>query len=532
MEDIMKNICVGLMFLVVINNSFAQLEAPDSVVNYDDGKYRGGYLLRCTAEGNFTNSGKREIIAFYQSKMDEYIEGKPHYVLSTVYCFILDDIENAILEKYEFDFFVTGPFSNDHNLLSMPLEALGRDIMWRGYSIGKISDFNGNGREELYLYILGGRGFFPAFFEFNPESNKFIQLLEPELSGVQVDIIKIETEKKQFDFRVGDQGNIWHSSYIWNEEQQKYIQVKGVKVVDSERPVKPEETVLPPTTQTEIVEDVVKEAIYTYDSHSEILSLWRVDFGVPEGDNWLVEWKDRDFPDGNPTFILYLIKDNKVQKDYFIGPSFITRKYTSFDIMKDIPGIHIGNNASSFYDFNEDGIEELFQYGFGGSDFLIIIKGYDAVRDEFVNYCLIPFGGYRIDPENGPAPVEFMTYKGMNGFKALYGESIVADGPNYVYEPMPDNDKWFFYTWDETTRKYVEVEEVVDEPLTVTEPIEAAVPSPAAEPEIIEDNTPAAEPVTVASNNPVFFVGIAAALLVGGILLVVLVLRKKRRKNA
>jgi hypothetical protein len=279
-------------------------------------------------------------------------------------------------------------------------------------------------------------------------------------------------------------------------------------------------------------EIVVKEAIYTYDSYSEILSLWRVDFGVSGGDNWLVEWKDRDFPDGNPTFILYLIKDNKVQKDYFIGPSFITRKYTSFDIMKDIPGIHIGNNASSFCDFNEDGIEELFQYGFGGSDFLIIIKGYDAVRDEFVNYCLIPFSGYRIDPKNGPAPMEFMTYKGMNGFKALYGESIVADGPNYIYEPMPDNDKWFFYTWDDASRKYVRVEEVVDEPPAVKESIETAALPLDAELETIEDNTPAIETIAVTPANPVFFILIAVALLVGGILLVILVLRKKRRKNA
>jgi hypothetical protein len=77
----------------------------------------------------------------------------------------------------------------------------------------------------------------------------------------------------------------------------------------------------------------------------------------------------------------------------------------------------------------------------------------------------------------------------------------------------------------------VEVEEVVDEPPAVTEPIETTVVPLNVEPEIIEDNTPAIETIAVTPNNPVFIILIAVALLVGGILLVILVLRKKRRKN-
>jgi hypothetical protein len=256
MEDIMKNICVGLLFLIVINHSFAQLEVPDSVVNYDDGKYRGGYLLRCTVEGNFTNSGKREIIAFYQSKMDEYIEGKPHYVLSTVYCFILDDHNDEILERYEFGFFVTGPFNNDHNLFSMPIEVLGRDIMWMDYSIGKISDFNGNGREELYLYILGGRGFFPAFFEFHPEKEIFQQLLEPELSGVRVDILSIEVKNKQIDFKTSDQGNVWYETYIWDKGLQKYTMVSEAETdIGMAEPKEFVDAIPPPAVKPEVIEE-------------------------------------------------------------------------------------------------------------------------------------------------------------------------------------------------------------------------------------------------------------------------------------
>jgi hypothetical protein len=80
-----------------------------------------------------------------------------------------------------------------------------------------------------------------------------------------------------------------------------------------------------------------------------------------------------------------------------------------------------------------------------------------------------------------------MMYKGMYGFKAYYSQSIVAGGPSSVYEPIPNNKKWFFYTWDATKREYVEVEEVLDESFQAVEPEEAAL-LPAAEPEAIEED--------------------------------------------
>jgi hypothetical protein len=128
--------------------------------------------------------------------------------------------------------------------------------------------------------------------------------------------------------------------------------------------------------------------------------------------------------------------------------------------MGNIPGIHIGNGCSSIGDFNGDGLDEVFQYGFGGMGKFIFIIGYDAEADDVEYYCRIPFD--LIDPENGPAPVEFMNYKGMYGFKVYYVELSAAGGPSYVPEPNLDNRKWFFYTWDGEKREYVEVEEVAE----------------------------------------------------------------------
>jgi hypothetical protein len=263
-----------------------------------------------------------------------------------------------------------------------------------------------------------------------------------------------------------------------------------------------------------------------------ILSVKKINFGIPGGDNWLVEWSN-PVTDEYTLLILYLMKDGAILKDYDLGLNSNKDSESGqriFDIMKDIPGTHIGSGTSSIGDFNGDGLDEIFTFGFGGNGKFILIKGYDAATDGIENYCRIPFD--IIDSENGPAPAEFMIYKGMEGFKVYYVELSVAGGPSYVPDPKPDNDKWFFYTWDGTKKEYVRVEEVMDDPPAVTEPEEAVVFPPAAEPDVIEDEIPATEPEVVTPAKANIFAGIAAALLIAGALTVVLVLLKKKKKRA
>jgi hypothetical protein len=186
----------------------------------------------------------------------------------------------------------------------------------------------------------------------------------------------------------------------------------------------------------------------------------KVNFGIPGGDNWLVEWSYNE-TDRYTALFLYLINDDTILKHYNVGLNNNKLLQGRFDIMQDIPGAHIGNGTSSVGDFNGDGLDEVFQYAFGGNGNFIVIIGYDAAADDAKDYCLIPF--WLIDPENGPAPVEFMTYKGMEGFTVYFLELSVAGGPTLPPEPAnPDNEKWLFYSWDAAKREYARIEEAAE----------------------------------------------------------------------
>jgi hypothetical protein len=192
--------------------------------------------------------------------------------------------------------------------------------------------------------------------------------------------------------------------------------------------------------------------------------LAKVNLGVPGGDNWLAEITDVE----GHYIRFYLIKDRAIiTKDWTIGWNDNKYEISKFDIMRDIPGTHINDGICSYGDFNGDGLDELFYYGFGGIGDSISIKGYSVEEDKIVNYCGtsglgIPFG--LIDQENGPAPVEFMAYKGKEGFKVHYFSTYVGGGPSDPPEQAnPNNRKWMFYTWDAAAREYIEVGEVEEE---------------------------------------------------------------------
>jgi hypothetical protein len=239
--------------------------------------------------------------------------------------------------------------------------------------------------------------------------------------------------------------------------------VKTEDVSIEEMPGNQTSTALACQTEEERIRDLLHtQARRATEYNESVLFMMKGNFGIPGGDNWLVEWSPAD-TNSYTILLLYLIKDNVILKYYNLGLN--NNKdgedvQSRYDIMKDIPGTHIGNGTSSVGDFNNDGMDEVFCYAFGGNGYFIVITGYDATTDDFPNYCYIPFDF--VDPENGPAPVEFMTYKGMEGFKVYYVATNVAGGPGYVPEPMPDNEKLFFYTWDEEKREYVRVEEAAE----------------------------------------------------------------------
>jgi hypothetical protein len=204
-------------------------------------------------------------------------------------------------------------------------------------------------------------------------------------------------------------------------------------------------------------DEIIKEFLYINDEYikkrnAKIIFIEKANLGTPGGDNWIVLLSTE-------LIFIYAISEGKIEENYSEKGFYLDGR-SDFDIMQNIPGTHIGGTTSSFGDFNGDGIDELFRYAFYGRGYIIEIWGYDKIKDDFVYYCEIPFD--IIDSTNGPAPVEFMTYQGMYGFKVYYSQIEVAGGPGWVPDPDPKNDKWIFFTWDAEQRKYIEIGEVVD----------------------------------------------------------------------
>jgi hypothetical protein len=195
---------------------------------------------------------------------------------------------------------------------------------------------------------------------------------------------------------------------------------------------------------------------------SDITFLKRINMGMPGGDNWLVErTTNRPGEDKNCVLFLYVINGSSIIQEENLGLNFDVSEYTSFDIMQNIPGTQIENGSCVIYDYNGDGFDEVFNYGFYGRGYFVRITGYNPEKEDIVDYADIPF--QIIDRDRGPAPVEFVTYKGMKGFKVYYFVGEVGGGPGFIPNPSPKNHRWFFYAWDEGQREFVEIEEFVEE---------------------------------------------------------------------
>jgi len=142
-------------------------------------------LFAFQIEGNFVGSGNREIVAFYKDIYND---------INSAFCFVCDSageiIEGVYYIKYgtiEFD------ERNDADTGLVEITNLGREITYKERVIGRVSDFNGNGREELYLYARSGRNIEPNFFEFNGmEFEEIIKLKSPDSAP----IISIDPKEK------------------------------------------------------------------------------------------------------------------------------------------------------------------------------------------------------------------------------------------------------------------------------------------------------------------------------------------------
>jgi len=218
---------------LAIDNTAADLQEPadftqlqDIIENYAKSVIQMAsyeWIWDFQIEGNFTGSGNREIIAFY----NQY-----HPItavnIGAVFCFICDPSSEKIEEIYRINY-RTLEFDEEDEIESglSEAEALGRYIFFRGRKIGCVSDFNGNGIEELYLYRLSGQNSQPHFFEFN--GTEFIEIIDLSLPGwPSIAPIKAvdRTEKIITISNIMPRSSlieeIIENSYIWNSSIQRY----------------------------------------------------------------------------------------------------------------------------------------------------------------------------------------------------------------------------------------------------------------------------------------------------------------------
>jgi hypothetical protein len=266
-------------------------------------------------------------------------------------------------------------------------------------------------------------------------------------------------------------------------------------------------------------------------SGRDISFIKKVNMGVPGGDNYVLV-KNGDL------IVTYVIDNDTIVAKYVGTVIFDPAKESKFDIMKDIPGTRIGNGSGVIGDYNNDGIDEIFVYLFGGYLTGIAIYGCNITQNTVVSYATIPFN--LVDPENGPAPFEFITYQGIDGFKVY--QDIYNHPPTHPSKhSFRDYLSWYFYAWDEGRREFVELAEI-GEDIDYTmfsnykpEEPEIVEPEPDMDiqacPETPESTEPIAEETIVKpeQRNIVPVIAVVAGLFVAGFVLCgILLLRRKK----
>jgi hypothetical protein len=216
----MKKLLLSFMIVFIDISSFSQ-ETIKAILD----KYNKELLLRLYIIGNFTNSGKTEVVAFYQDRSSEFIEGKPFYFISEIYCFIIENDRVDTVLKMPFE--GTNYFNEAINLNLSPLGHLGKKIIWRDYYMGASGDFNKNGRDELYLYTVTGFSFYPSAFEFDVRDKKFKQILDYCNFAALVNLIEVDSVRKRLVFNEGVvRPSTEKKVFQWDESQQIYVRVK------------------------------------------------------------------------------------------------------------------------------------------------------------------------------------------------------------------------------------------------------------------------------------------------------------------
>jgi len=168
----------------------------------------------------------KEIIGFYE-ETTKSIFGEVWYSITAVFCFVLDSNGESVDNVYAIDYLTLGFADSRISESGMDLgEDLGKPIVWRDQLIGCFSDYNKNGKDELYLFRNSALWIGPYFFEF--DGNEFKKILDYNYVD-ETTILGVDAEKKiiflkdhvyveRQDYQKFEQ----IITYIWDETTQMY----------------------------------------------------------------------------------------------------------------------------------------------------------------------------------------------------------------------------------------------------------------------------------------------------------------------
>jgi len=213
------------------------INLQEQIKNYDE-----KMILLFQEEGNFTNSGNMELLAFYQSKSSLSYEGIKNNYISKVYCFICDELNETIQRIIEIKNYGTGSIDLKKNSNDTVMNALGREIFWLGETFGYIGDFNNNGKEELYFFETNSMGTEPRFFEFiNDDFKKILiyasftvdyeGIIGAEIINIPV-LVNIESEQKILTFENNIRVKPRYVSYIWDSDENIFKEMANTEIPD------------------------------------------------------------------------------------------------------------------------------------------------------------------------------------------------------------------------------------------------------------------------------------------------------------
>lgn len=182
-------------------------------------------------EGNFTNSGEKEILAYYNS-IGINKESEEYDVAGILYVFIIKD--KKLIKEYEcgggnclsYDFNRGNDILSTREIVEYEKLKFGK---WDEYTY--VYDYNENGRDEILFFVSWSEGFVPVILEFHDGKMKEVLDITDKGNNYnnQRGFVETISDGKEKFLEIYDAYNrskyesVRWEKYKWYEKEQMYL---------------------------------------------------------------------------------------------------------------------------------------------------------------------------------------------------------------------------------------------------------------------------------------------------------------------